>query len=130
MVGAYSADGLARLLKDLRSLSEVDFKAVLAEASGGPATVEKKKAAKKTPAPRRDSPVARVASALREGRGLADQDAKLWLQSELRKDGVDPARIPAVSDGPLESWLQVLFKKVRSADALAVAQADTKLPPG
>lgn len=127
-MGAYSADGLARLLKDLRSLSEDAFKAALLEASGAPAQAEKKNAAKKASAPRRDSPVARVANELRGAQGLSDQAAKLWLQSALRQDGVDPSKIPPVSDMPLESWLQVLFKKVRSADALAVARARGKRP--
>ena len=114
---------MASLLKELRALTDKEFKAALDEAVGAPALQAKQKSPKKPPKPRKDSPVARVAKALRESRGLADHDAQLWLRSALQRDGIDPARIPAVSDGPLEAWLEILFETVRSADALAVAQS-------
>jgi hypothetical protein len=114
---------LASLLKELRALTDKQFKEALDEAAGTPAPPAKKKPPKKPAKPRKDSPVARVAKALRESRGLTDHDAQLWLRSALERDGIDPARIPAVVGGSLEAWLEVLFETVRSADALAVAQS-------
>jgi len=114
---------LASLLKELRGLTDEDFKAALNDAAGPPSPAARKKAPKKSAKPRKDSPVARVAKVLRETRGLADHDAQVWLRAALQRDGVDVARIPATSDEPLEIWLEVLFETVRSADALAVAQS-------
>jgi len=114
---------LASLLKELRGLTDKEFKAALDEAAGIAATRTKKKGPKNPTKLRKDSPVARVAKALREAHGLSDRDAQLWLSSALQRDGIDPARIPAVSGDTLEAWLQILFETVRSADAYAVAES-------
>ena len=111
------------LLKELRALTDAEFKAALKEAAGSSAPQSKKKLPKKPGKQRKDSPVARVAKALRVNRGLSDRDAQIWLSSALQRDGIDPARIPAVSGGTLEAWLEVLFETVRSADAYALADS-------
>ena len=113
---------MVSLLKELRALNDAEFKATLDEAAGTRAPNAKKKAPKKPPKLRKDSPIARVANALKETRGLTDHEAQIWLSSALQRDGIDPARIPAVSKGALEAWLEVLFETVRSADAYAVAK--------
>jgi hypothetical protein len=114
---------LVSLFKELRALTDKKFKEALDEAAGASQPPAKKKPPKKLAKPRKDSPVARVAKVLRVTRGLSDHDAQLWLSSALQRDGVDPARIPAVSEGTLETWLEVLFETVRSADAYAVAES-------
>jgi hypothetical protein len=111
------------LLKELRSLNDQDFKAAIDDAIAPPASPKKQQSAKKPTKPRKDSPVFRVAQTLREARGLADHEAKVWLQAALQRDGIDPRRIPPVSNAPLEVWLELLFQTVRSADALAVAKS-------
>jgi hypothetical protein len=114
---------LASLLKEIRALTDAEFKAALDEAAGTSSPQAKKKQPKKSAKLRKDSPVARVAKLLRVTRGLSDHDAQLWLSSALQRDGIDPTRIPAVSEGTLEAWLEVLFETVRSADAYAVAES-------
>jgi len=112
---------LASLLKEIRALSDEDFTAALREAKGVTPPA-KPKLPKRQPSKRpKDSPVARIAKVLRETRGLSDCDAQLWLRSALQRDGVDAAKIPAVINAPLETWLEILLKTVRSADAFAVA---------
>src|SRR5262245_20004321 len=96
LVGGHSGTGLASLLKELRALTDAEFKAALDEAAGTSSPHAKKKLPKKSATLRKDSPVARVAKVLRVTRGLSDHDAQLWLSSALARDGIDPTRIPAV----------------------------------
>src|SRR5262249_50329159 len=105
----------------IRTLSNEDLAAALREAEGVTTFPDKRKLPKRQPSKRpKDSPVARIAKVLRETRGLSDRDAQVWLRCALQRDGVDVAKIPAVVDASLETWLETLLKTVRSADAFAV----------
>lgn len=102
-------------MKEVRQLSNSEFETLLSSTFQRQPKSKKPRSVPRKNVRPKDSPVARIAAALKKHRGLTGDGAKKWLGSALNNDGIDGSMIPGVGSESLEEWLDKLLKTISSS---------------